>query len=392
MNLNFGSNALPIPAWQKKHALSAFEARSTKDQLTIVLGGFERTVDLPGVGHSILSDVIRFFAMNNGIERFTDRIIDVFRSRVDGVSINERVNELESKAPRALRMQAEIQLLAMFESFFKKNDTRSVDLQSFADSIVTTMVESYSDYLSALGQQRVIAHRVNDPETAVAVEQSTVAAAAVAPVASVEQPVANAAAPVAAAPQVAATEAPALATASQPSPVFVAVDVAYPENFLKEVPYASAKEKNDRFGKAVKFYQRPQEMAKAVDVIEGLLSKEMMTPELMQHVIPATLAEIYIQMPASLEVGLAPYGYAVKLAQLMLQRGAVPQPTALAFEAFVRGADWERFLRLKNDPNASYQLFFAELLKDSIGALGVKDVATSVTHLSGQAVQLNGKI
>jgi hypothetical protein len=90
-------------------------------------------------------------------------------------------------------------------------------------------------------------------------------------------------------------------------------------------------------------------------------------------------------MPTSLEVGLAPYAYAVKVAQQMLQRGMIPHPTSLALQAIVQTADWERFLRLKNDPNASYQQFFTELLKEAMGTtLTVNDVATTVTHLNGK--------
>ena len=373
------SFSLPVPLWKKNHTRQAFSAISSAGQLEISVGGFQRLYKLPGTGFHLLSEVIRFFAVEAGERKYTDRIIDVFRTKIDGMSLCERIGSLENSAPRSLLLQTEIQITDKLESFFFSNDTASVDLEPIAKEIVDLLCENFPGHTPAptpeAPKEPLAAPVLVVPSATTVVLEASPPAVPVPPA----TPVASVA------PVVLETPAASPPVVPTHPPVYPSVEARYPEGFLRDVPYASAKEKNDRHSKAVKFFHKPQEMAKAMDVIEGLLTKELVTQEIIDGVMPATLAEIYIQMPTSLEVGLAPYAYAVKVAQQMLQRGMIPHPTSLALQAIVQTADWERFLRLKNDPNTSYPQFFAELLKEAMGTtLTVNDVATTVTHLNGK--------
>lgn len=365
---------LPLAVWEKNHTRRVFCAKSTPGQLEISVGSFQRFYKIPGTCHHILSEVIRFFAIKAGERKYTDRIVDVFRTKIDGVSVSEHICLLENSVPRAVLLQTEIQVTSVLESFLKKVGTVSVDLEPVAKEIVNLVRENFPAYSPKDTTSFAIC---SSPQEPVPVAEAPLEPPVVPAPTVVSTPIV--------APAVLETPTAPPAPAPVQSPSYPPVEARYPEGFLRDVPYASAKEKNDRHSKAVKFFHKPQEMAKAMDVIEGLLTKELVTQKIIDGVMPATLAEIYIQMPTSLEVGLAPYAYAVKVAQQMLQRGMIPHPTSLALQAFVRTADWERFLRLKNDPNASYQQFFAELLKESMGTtLTVNDVATTVTHLNGK--------
>ena len=350
-----------IPSYQKDYNERNHRSVSSDGVVTITQGAESPHFRLEGRFHGTFAAAIRRLAVKSTVAEKSAGVAMVFRSVVttDGQTLQGVLTRFEEAGSTASVAYVAVLVATFFDQPHYGLWTGEIDPAPVAKKLFNELLAKVPELGAYVVKAPIVVPTV----------------AVVAPQTVTPTPVV-----------VAAPTIPLPAVVPEQGPVVVKKVIKLPTGFLEERTYASPKERADRHAKAVKFFKNPNNMAQAMRVIGEFDENDGISPEKLALLTDVEfLAQIYLKMPSSYEVALAPYGALIQALADALAEG-VSEEAAVGIELLAKHANWEMFLRAKNNPNATKETLVVELAKAELTAVAsadVSDIATTITHLTG---------